>query len=150
MLTIAEPFHRAWRGYLSRDGVAYVLRPDGYGIFARQGGGTSPFFLEWERRAERPGRYLGKVHPYIRYYQHGELLEDVGEWPVVLFVLRDEVAEAGFLKTALPEVGRGYLARDRLRLLTTTEAFVEAHGPARPIWRERSGGPRSTPWPVGR
>jgi len=94
---------------------------------------------------------LHPVRPYIRYYNElSSPPDDTGRWPVVLFVLRDEIAENGFLETALPEVSRrGYHARHRLRLMTTTEELIAKEGVAEPIWKEKArDNKRWTPWHV--
>ena len=95
-LTEAEPPHRAGRTYPVYGGHGSV-NPDAYGRI-ETGRGDLHFFLEMERRAEWRGRFIDKLRPYLRYYASGQPLETFGAWPQVLFVLRDEIAETGFLR----------------------------------------------------
>ena len=143
-----EVFHRGWRAYVTGDGQPYQLRPDGYGVMHLRSGGRSSFFLEWELRSDRPGRYVSKLRPYLRYYQHRMPLEQLSDWPYLLFVLRDEIAEAGLLRVASPEIARSGI-QDVLRLRTSTEELVASEGPLSAVWRDRPGGPRVMPWQTG-
>ena len=141
-LVEAEPPHRAGRRYQTIGGYGAV-NPDAYGRL-RAGDRMRHFFLEWERRAEWRGRFLDKLLPYLRYYASGQPLRTFGAWPSVLFVLRDEVAETGFLRWSAAEMERHGVG-SVLPIFTATEALVERHGPLAAIWRSESGGPRTSP-----
>jgi hypothetical protein len=134
VLKDVESFHRSWRGYADEDGAGGQLRPDGYGVY-ESNGVRVPFFLEWERRADRWSRYVAKLRPYIRYYRSGRAFEEAGDaWPFVLMVLRDATVEDEFWKVAVDELRSEGLA-GRLRILTATERLVLVHGPHSAIWR---------------
>ena len=61
-----DPPHRASRRFRHGDTWRSV-NPDASGVL-RQAGATRPFFLEWERRAVRPGTMAARLAPYLRYY----------------------------------------------------------------------------------
>ena len=146
-LTEAEPPHRAGRTYPVYGGHGSV-NPDAYGRI-ETGRGDLHFFLEMERRAEWRGRFLDKLRPYLRYYASGQPLETFGAWPQVLFVLRDEIAETGFLRWSEGEAER-YDVDEVLPVFTTTEGLVAERGPLSAIWRSEPGGQRTSPWPMRR
>ncbi|MBI4219493.1 MAG: replication-relaxation family protein [Chloroflexi bacterium] len=134
ILKDVESFHRSWRGYADEEGAGGQLRPDGYGVY-ESNGTRVPFFLEWERRADRWSRYVGKLRPYMKYYRSGRAFEDAGDtWPFVLMVLRVGPVEDEFWQAAMSELRSEGLA-GHLRILTTTEGQVLLHGPHRAIWR---------------
>lgn len=141
-LANAESFHRSWRGFADRDGYAGQLRPDGYGVFT-SGTFRVPFFVEWERRANKPGLYIDKLRPYIRYYKSDRADEEPGEWPVLLLVLRDATAEDGFWRVASDQL-RWHPVGDRLRVPTSTAELALDPGPLRRVWRVRTGAVRQT------
>ena len=144
LLAEAQPPHRAGRRYPTTTGYGAV-NPDAYGRLESAHGHVLHFFLELERRAEWRGRFLEKLRPYLRYYASGQPLETFGEWPSVLFVFRDEIAEMGFLRASEGEAEL-YDVEEVLPLFTTTEGLVAKHGPLDAIWRLEPGGQRTTPW----
>ena len=146
-LVEAEPPHRAGRRYPAY-GSHGSVNPDAYGLI-ETGRGVLHLFLEMERRAGWRGRFLDKLRPYMRYYASGQPLRTFGAWPSVLFVLRDEIAETGFLRWSEAEAEL-YEVGEVLPILTTTEGLVQEHGPLAAIWRGEPGGPRVPPWPVRR
>ena len=137
VLAEAQPPHRAGRRYPTSAGHGAV-NPDAYGRL-EAGSIVSHFFLELERRAEWRGRFLEKLRPYLRYYASGQPLETFGEWPTVLFVFRDEIAEMGFLRASAGEAEL-YDVEEVLPLSTTTEGLVAKRGPLDAIWRLEPGG----------
>lgn len=129
----AEPLHRSWRTSTDRERGGGQLRPDGYAVYESKGVRV-PFFLEWERRADRRSRYESKLRPYIKYYRSGRAFEDCGEWPFVLVVLREGQLEDEFWDVAIAGLRASRVA-GRLRVLTSTERLVLLFGPHREIWR---------------
>lgn len=133
-LVNVESHHRSWRGFADDRGYAGQLRPDGYFVY-RHRDVVGAFFVEWERRADRPGRYWRKLWPYIRYYRSERAWDDARAWPWLLMVLRDAAAEDGFWSVARDELKWGDLA-ERLSILTTTEDMVLRAGPFGQVWRD--------------
>ena len=84
-----DPPHRASR-YFRRDGKLRSIQPDAFGIL-RCGRVTTPFFLEWERRAVRPATMAARLAPYLRYYSSRQPMKDHGVQPVVLIVFDDKL-----------------------------------------------------------
>ena len=56
-----DPPHRASRRFRYGD-TWHSVNPDAFGVL-RKGGATRPFFLEWERRAVRPGTMAARLAP---------------------------------------------------------------------------------------
>ena len=137
-----ESHHRSWRGFADDRGYAGQLRPDGYAVY-QHGHARVAFFVEWERRADRPARYGRKLWPYIRYYRSERAWDDARDWPWLLMVLRDAAAEDGFWCVARSELDRSDLTY-RLTVLTTTEELVIRSGPFGQVWRDSRGGVRWT------
>ena len=99
-----DPPHRASCRFRHR-GRLRSIHPDAFGIL-RRGSETFPFFLEWERRAVRPGTMAARLAPYLRYYSSKQPLDDHGEWPLVLIVFDNELAESNFHGVARREMDR--------------------------------------------
>jgi len=137
-----EPPHRARRRYRN-GGHAFALTPDAYGRYERQEG-VFHFFLEWEQRAANAVQFREKLTPYLRYYRTRQPLEDFGCYPTIMFVLRDELAEAHFLQVVATL--REDAGVDTLPLAVTHAALVEGSSPLSPIWRTDQGTVRSKPW----
>ena len=71
-----DPPHRAARYFRQGDKLRSV-HPDGFGI-VRVEGRTQPFFLEWERRAVRPGTMAARLAPYMAYFSTRHPVDDHG------------------------------------------------------------------------
>ena len=93
-----DPPHRASRYFRHDDGQRSVY-PDAF-FMLRHGDETRAFFLEWERRAVRPGTMRERLAPYLRYYSTKRPLDDHGVTPKVLIVLEDEITAANFRRVA--------------------------------------------------
>ena len=129
-----DPPHRASR-YFRRDRKLFSIQPDAFGIL-QQGATTMPFFLEWERRAVRPGTMASRLAPYLRYYSTRHPVDDHGAQPVLLIVFDDELVTARFLGVARNEITR---ARVELPLWVSSRVALDAVGPLGRAWRNPSG-----------
>ena len=145
----SDPPRRASR-YFRYFGDIRSIQPDAFGILRRKDV-VRPFFLEWERRAVRPGTMADRLAPYLRYYSSLRPLDDHGERPTVLVVFHEDLAATHFLRVAAGEMER---ARVVLPLLVSHESLLEREGPlgrvvARPGWRRddeaNTGGLISSP-----
>ena len=125
-----DPPHRAVRRFRHR-GRLRSIHPDAFGIL-RRGRETFPFFLEWERRAVRPGTMAARLAPYLRYYSSKQPLDDHGEWPMVLVVFDDELAESNFHGVARQEMDR---AGVDVPLWVSYRELLEKVGPLGTAWR---------------
>lgn len=125
-----DPPHRASR-YFRRAGAMRSVHPDGFGV-VRAGGRTLPFFLEWERRAVRPGTMAVRLAPYLAYFSSRQPMDDHGVMPVVLVVFDDPLAEARFLGVAREETER---RRVDVPLWMSNREALEEHGPMGRAWR---------------
>ncbi len=125
-----DPPHRASR-FFRRDEKLFSIQPDAFGIL-HQGATTIPFFLEWERRAVRPGTMAARLAPYLRYYSTRHPVEDHGTRPVLLVVFDDQLAAARFLGVARHETAR---ARVDLPLWVSSREVLERSGPLGRAWR---------------
>ena len=74
-----DPPHRASRHFWHQSKLRSV-HPDAFGIL-RKDRKTTPFFLEWERRAVRPGTMAARLAPYLRYYSSTTPMDDHGVQP---------------------------------------------------------------------
>ena len=126
-----DPPHRATRRFRHR-GRLRSIHPDAFGIL-RRGSETLPFFLEWERRAVRPGTMAARLAPYLRYYSSKQPLDDHGEWPLVLIVFDDELAESNFHGVARREMDR---AGVDVPLWVSHADILEKVGPLGKAWRD--------------
>ena len=125
-----DPPHRAVRRFRHRSRLRSI-HPDAFGIL-RQDGETFPFFLEWERRAVRPGTMAARLAPYLRYYSSKQPLDDHGEWPLVLVVFDDELAESNFHGVARREMDR---TGAEVPLWVSHAELLERAGPLGKAWR---------------
>ena len=136
-----DPPRRASR-YFQHDGRLHSVQPDAFGIL-RRGDDLWPFFLEWERRAVRPGTMAARLAPYLRYYASRRPTDDHGAQPAVLVVFDDEVAATHFLRVAREELAR---ARVEVPLWISHRRLLEQQGPVGQAWRDvDSGAPESFP-----
>ena len=126
-----DPPHRAARRFRHR-GRLRSIHPDASGIL-RRGGETFPFFLEWERRAVRPGTMAARLAPYLRYYSSKRPLDDHGEWPLVLIVFDDDLAESNFHGVARREMDRTGVD---VPLWVSHAAILDRVGPLGKAWRD--------------
>ncbi len=125
-----RPPHHSTR-YFPHRGRLRSIHPDGFGV-VRVGSKTIPFFLEWERRALHPSTMAARLAPYLRYYSSKQPLDDHGEWPVVLIVFDDFLAEGNFLGVARNEMER---ARVNVPLWVSYRELLEKVGPLGQAWR---------------
>ena len=107
------------------------IHPDAFGIL-RKRNRNLPFFLEWERRAVRPGTMAGRLAPYLRYYPGHNPLDDHGVRPIVLIVFDDKLVESRFLGVARREVARTVV---ELPLWVSHSNAIKEKGPLGPVWR---------------
>ena len=125
-----DPPHRAVRYF--RDGETLrSVHPDGFGV-VDVGGRTQPFFLEWERRAVRPGTMAARLAPYLAYFSTRHPTDDHGAVPVVLVVFDDPLAEARFLGVARDQTER---SRIDVPLWVSNRGMLEREGPLGRAWR---------------
>ena len=125
-----DPPHRAARHFWHRDRLRSI-HPDAFGM-VRIRGAVRPFFLEWERRAVRPGTMAARLAPYLRYYSTDKPVDDHGAQPVVLIVFDDPLVEARFLGVARSEMARG---RVKVPLWVSYREALEKVGPLGAAWR---------------
>lgn len=128
-VTQLDPPHRASR-YFRHDNLLYSVRPDAFGILQR-GELLQPFFLEWERRAVRPGTMVGRIAPYLRYFATSRPVEDHGVTPAVLVAFEDDAAAARFLKVAGAQMDQ---ARVEVPLWVSHRSLLYEVGPLGPAW----------------
>ena len=93
---------------------------------------TWAFFLEWERRAVRPGTMTVRLAPYLRYYSTPRPTDDHGATPDVLVVFDDGLAADHFLRLAEEEMKT---ARVNVPLWVSHRAALETLGPLGRAWR---------------
>ncbi len=125
-----DPPARASR-HFRHDGKLRSVHPNAFGIL-RRGPVTWPFFLEWERRAVRPGTMAARLAPYLRYYSSHRPADDHGVSPAVLVVFDNEIAAGHFLQVAQREMDR---ARVGVPLWVSGRGAVQTLGPLGPAWR---------------
>ena len=125
-----DPPHRASRHFWHRDKLRSI-HPDVFGML-RKDGKNMPFFLEWERRAVRPGTMAARLAPYLRYYSSKQPLDDHGAQPLVLMVFDDPLVEARFLGVARSELE---MTRVDVPLWVSHREVLEENGPLGPAWR---------------
>ena len=125
-----DPPHRASRHFRYQGGPRSV-HPDAFGLL-RRGPTTWAFFLEWERRAVRPGTMTVRLAPYLRYYSSPRPTDDHGVTPGVLVVFDDGLAADHFLRLAEEEMK---LARVQVPLWVSHRAALETLGPLGRAWR---------------
>ncbi len=129
-VVMLEPPHRASR-FFEHNYKMRSIHPDAFGILRRRNK-TLPFFLEWERRAVRPGTMAERLAPYLRYYSTHNPTDDHGAYPVVLIVFDDVLVESRFLGVARKEMAR---TRTDLPLWVSNKDALEREGPLGRAWR---------------
>ncbi len=130
-----DPPKRASR-YFRYFGSLRSIQPDAFGIL-RRGGVVRPFFLEWERRAVRPGTMADRLAPYIRYYSTRRPLDDHGVMPAIMVVLHDELTASHFLRAAKQEMEQTMTA---VPLLVSDVQLLNRAGPLQRVWSTPSHG----------
>lgn len=110
-----------WRPYLGPQGAAEILKPDLYAVTAEDDYEDS-WFIEIDRGSESLPTVLRKCDQYERYRLSGQEQAARGVFPVVLWVVPDEVRRQRLL-TGLRQAPR--LDRQLFRV-TTTAQFSEA------------------------
>ena len=129
VVQVSPPHHAA--RYFRYGGSLRSIHPDGFGL-VQTGRRTTPFFLEYERRALNPSTMAARLAPYLRYYSSNRPLDDHGERPLVLIVFEDSLAEANFLGVARREMER---AKVKLPLWVSHRESLEKAGPLGKAWR---------------
>ncbi|MCY4616380.1 MAG: replication-relaxation family protein [Chloroflexi bacterium] len=129
-----DPPHRASR-YFRRDKRLRSVLPDAFAIL-RRGRTLWPCFVEWERRAVRPGTMAAKLAPYLRYYATPRPTDDHGAEPTVLVVFGDELAARHFLRVAREQMER---SRIEIPLRVSDRGLLERNGPLGPAWLTPGG-----------
>ena len=129
-LTQLDPPHRASR-YFRYEGAVRSIHPDAY-FRMLTSDGRQAFFLEYERRADRPSTMRDRLAPYLRYYFTRRPLEDHGLIPSVLVVFEDELSADHFLTFAERERSRGNID---LPLSVSCRSELECDGPLGSAWR---------------
>ena len=125
-----DPPHRASRHFRFQGGPRSV-HPDAFGLL-RRGPVSWAFFLEWERRAVRPGTMSVRLAPYLRYYSTHRPTDDHGFPPEVLVIFEDQKAADGFLRQAEAEMSQ---AGVNVPLWVSHRAALESGGPLGRAWR---------------
>ncbi len=139
---LLDPPHRAARSFRHGGGWRSV-NPDAFGLLRRDGA-ARPFFLEWERRAVRPGTMAQRLAPYLRYYSSHRPADDHGVRPQVLVVFDDDIAAGHFLRVAMEEMER---ARVAVPLRVSHRAAVAELGPLGCAWRTPGSWETAHPFP---
>ena len=124
-----DPPRRASR-YFRHFSSLRSIQPDAFGIL-RRGILLRPFFLEWERRAVRPGTMSDRLAPYLRYYSTRRPLDDHGAMPFVLVVFHDELTGKHFLRVAAGEIEQ---TRTATPLLVSHASLLNREGPMGRVW----------------
>ncbi len=127
---LLEPPHKATR-YFRHNQKVRSVHPDAFGI-VRKKDKILPFFLEWERRAVRPGTMADRLAPYLRYYSSYNPIDDHGAWPLVLIVFDDMLVESNFHSVARREMARTGV---ELPLWVSHKEMIEKEGPLGRAWR---------------
>ena len=125
-----DPPHRAVRYFRHGDTLRSV-HPDGFGV-VDVGGVTQAFFLEWERRAVRPGTMASRLAPYLAYFSTRHPTDDHGAMPVLLVVFDDPLAEARFLGVAGEQAEQSGI---EVPLWVSNRVMLEKEGPLGVAWR---------------
>ncbi len=125
-----DPPHRASR-YFRFEGAVRSIHPDAY-LELQTSKTRQAFFLEYERRADRPATMRDRLAPYLRYFSTRRPLEDHGVIPSVLVVFEDELSADHFLRLA-EQVLSGYAVDVPLSVSSRTD--LERHGLFGTAWR---------------
>ncbi len=129
-----DPPGRASRHFRHQDRVRSI-HPDAFGVLGR-GTDTRPFFLEWERRAVRPGTMADRIAPYLRYYSSHRPTDDHGSRPTLLVVFEDEIVQTHFLRVARDEMR---VTGVRVPLWVSHRSLLETVGPLGRAWHATDG-----------
>lgn len=129
-----DPPHRASR-YFRFEGGVRSIQPDAF-FTLQTSKEQRAFFLEYERRADRPATMRERLAPYLRYFSTRRPLEDHGVIPSVLVVFENELAADHFLNIARDELE---LAHVHLPLFVSCGADISRWGPLASIWRTADG-----------
>lgn len=140
----ASPPGFATHRFVTEDGRASWIRPDGSGLLMRAAD-ARPFLLEYDRGTLNASDYRSKLAGYRRYYAAREWQEHFPSEPVLLFVCTDERSEKRVARAAS-------VAAVDFPLLSTTElrylASAGVRGTLGRIWRPARGpGDLRTTWP---
>ena len=128
--TQLDPPQRASR-YFRYEGAVRAIHPDAYfGLLTSDG--RPAFFLEYERRADRPSTMRDRLAPYLRYYSTRRPLEDHGLIPSVLVVFEEQLTADHFLAFAERERSRSNI---EFPLLVSCRSELECDGPLGSAWR---------------
>ena len=128
--TQLDPPHRASR-YFRFEGAVRSIHPDAY-FELMTPVGRQAFFLEYERRADRPSTMHDRLAPYLRYYSTRRPLEDHGLIPSVLVVFEGDLSAGHFLAFARAELTR---CRVDVPLFVSSQDQVDSSGPLSKSWR---------------
>ncbi len=128
--TQLDPPQRASR-YFRYEGAVRAIHPDAY-FSLLTSDGRQAFFLEYERRADRPSMMRDRLAPYLRYYSTRRPLEDHGLIPSVLVVFEDDLTANHFLTFARAEMSR---RRVDVPLFVSSQAAIDGSGPLAQVWR---------------
>lgn len=128
-----DPPQRASR-YFRYEGGVRSVHPDAFFCLDTSSGGQA-FFLEYERRADRPSTMRDRLAPYLRYYSTRRPLEDHGVIPTVLVVFEGELSAHHFVRHAQQEMRRW---GQSLPLLVSDRRELERSGPLGAAWRSPS------------
>ena len=134
-----DPPHRASR-YFRYDGAVRSIHPDAY-FEILSSNGRQAFFLEYERRANRPATMRDRLAPYLRYFSTRRPLEDHGVIPSVLVVFEDELSADHFLRIADQEISKRSID---LPVKVSCRMDLERHGPLGSAWRSWAGPSRGS------
>ena len=129
-----DPPHRASR-YFRYDGGIRSIQPDAY-FELRTSNKRHAFFLEYERRADRPATMRDRLAPYLRYYATHRPLEDHAVIPSVLVVFEDELSVDHFLRIAKQETANRSID---LAVKVSCRIELERHGLLGDAWLALAG-----------
>ncbi len=124
-----DPPQRASR-YFRLDGVVRSIHPDAFASLCADRE-VRAFFLEYERRADRPAMMRDRLAPYLRYFSTRRPLEDHGVIPSVLVVFEHDLTAHHFLNFAEREIARRGVDAP---LLVSSRPALERLGPLGGAW----------------
>lgn len=133
-LSQLDPPPRASR-YFRLDGAVRSIHPDAFTIL-NVNGAVNAFFLEYERRADRPAMMRERLAPYLRYFSTRRPLEDHGVIPSVLVVFEHDLTAHHFLNFAEREIARSGVDAP---LLVSSRPALERLGPLGEAWNGPGG-----------
>lgn len=129
-----DPPPRASR-YFRLDGVVRSIHPDAFTML-NVNDAVNAFFLEYERRADRPAMMRERLAPYLRYFSTRRPLEDHGVIPTVLVVFEHDLTAHHFLNFAEREIARSGVEAP---LLVSSRPALERLGPLSGAWSGPGG-----------